>query len=130
MEYEIAHFGKSSTELYSFQTLKEKKVGKEIVERAKFCMEYNGDEQSAPETDELARYYYFPSYDRPSRTEVKINLVKCVIHGKRGSVWFRYSLRSFGNGICTHGSWNILTRCTIEKDDSGDWIVTNVNEPP
>ena len=129
--YEIAFFGKTYSELYSFQTQKEKKVGEEIVERARACMEYNGEEQLAPQSDNLACYYYFPYHDRPACTEIEINLVKCVIHGEEGSVWFRYSLERFDeNDKCIHGALDVLTRCTIEKADSGEWIVTNVSEPP
>lgn len=130
MDYRIDFFGKSYAELYSFQTSTEKKVGEEIVERAKTCMEYKGDEQSAPETDKLARYYYFPHYDRPERTDVEISLVKCVLHGEKGSVWFNYTLRRFNeNDESIGSSSDILTRCEIMKDNTGNWIVTSVSEP-
>ena len=118
-------------ELFSFQTLKEKSVGNEVVERARACMEYTGDEQSAPEMDELDRYYYFPTYRRPARTHVRIKLVKCVIKGEEGSVWFDYSFACYDeNDSLIQGSWDILTRCTIMKDESGDWLVTGVSEHP
>lgn len=131
MDYRIAFFGKTYAELYSFQTQAEKKVGEDIVAHAKACMEYKDDEQSAPEADKLARYYYFPHYERPARTDVDIQLVKCVVHGEKGSVWFNYSLEWFDeNDKRTQGAWNILTRCAIQKDASGDWVVTSVSEPP
>lgn len=131
MDYEKDYFGKTYSELYSLQSRKEKKVGEEIVERARSCMEYNGDEALAPETDKLSRFYYFPYFERPVRTEVDISLKKAVLHGESGSVWFRYSLEWFDeNGKIICDSADILTRCTIEKDDSGNWIVTSVNEPP
>jgi hypothetical protein len=129
MNYQMAYFGKSYFELYSFQSKKEKEIGNEIVERAKFCMEYTGDEEFAPETDELSRYYYFPYHDKPAKTEVDISLKKAVLNGEKGSVWFVYSLEWFDeNGDILNGSADILTRCEIEKDTSGEWIVTNVSE--
>lgn len=131
MDYRIAFFGKSYAELYSFQTPTEKKIGEEIVERARACMEYIGDEQSAPETDKLAKYYYFPYHDRPARTDVEISLVKCVLHGEKGSVWFNYTLKRLNeNDESIGSSADILTRCTIMKDEAGNWIVTSVSEPP
>jgi hypothetical protein len=131
MNYQMAYFGKSYFELYSFQNEKEKEIGNEIVERVKFCMEYTGDEDSAPQTDELSRYYYFPCYDKPAKTEVDISLKKAVLNGDKGSVWFVYTLHRFNeNGDSLGCANNILTKCKIEKDKSGEWIVTNVSEPP
>lgn len=131
MDYRISFFGKSYFELYSFQTLKEKKIGIEIAERAKSCMEYTGDEISAPESDELYRFYYFRHYDRPAYTNVQVELNKAVIHGNEGSIWFTYTLKWYDeNNNLIQSAGNILTRCKIKKDETGEWIVTHISEPP
>lgn len=131
MIYSFEHFGKDCSELYTFQSPKETKVGLDIVRRARACMEYTGDEQSAPPTDALSKYYYFPYYSKPAEAEVTADLVKCVIHGNEGSVWFYYSLaRRDYTGDLINGSWDVLTRCTIAKTESGEWTVTSVSEPP
>ncbi|MGN0634070.1 MAG: hypothetical protein ACI4JW_09415 [Oscillospiraceae bacterium] len=131
MNYRISYFGKDYYELYSIQTDKEKKIGEEIVDRARACMEYTGSEEDAPETDALSIYYYWDNYKKPSRTEVDISLRKAVIHRNKGSVWINYSLYRFDeNNESISGAHNILARCTIEKDDSGEWVVTSVHRPP
>lgn len=131
INYEISYFGEDYYELYSIQTFKEKKIGEEIVDRARACMEYTGSEEDAPETDALSIYYYWGNYKKPVRAEVDISLRKAVIKGNKGSVWIYYSLYRFDeNNESTYGTYSILARCTIEKDDSGEWVVTSVREPP
>ncbi|MCM1229134.1 MAG: hypothetical protein NC489_03285 [Ruminococcus flavefaciens] len=130
MDYRIAFFGKSYFELYSLQTSEEKKIGMEIAERAKSCMEYTGDEISAPVNDALYKYYYFRHYDKPVSTDVQVELNKAVIHSNEGSVWFTYTLEWYDeNNNIIQGAGNILTRCAIEKNENGEWVVTNVSEP-
>lgn len=130
MDYRIAFFGRSYFELYSFQTSKEKNIGIEIAERAKSCMEYTDNEVSAPVSDALYKYYYFRHYDKPSYTDVQVELNKAVIHGNEGSVWFTYTLHWYDeNNNLIQGAGNILTRCKIEKDENGEWIATSVSEP-
>lgn len=131
MDPDIDCFGMKYFEVYSFQTKKEKAIGEEIVGRAAACMEYVGDEEHAVETDKLSYFYYFPHYERPSDVYVNVTLVKCVAHGKKGSVWFRYSLEwRDEDGEYIFGAAGILTRCAIEKDDSGEWMVTEVRQHP
>ena len=76
INYEIGYFGKSYYELYSIQTPKEKKIGDEIAERAKSCMEYLGNEEDAPETDALSRFYNWGHSVRPIRAETEVSLKK------------------------------------------------------
>ena len=131
MNPDMDHFGIRYAEIYTFQTKKEKEIGEEIVGRTAACMEYTGDEELAEEKDKLSEFYYFPYYERPASVDVSVKPVKCVAHGKKGSVWFRYSLEwRDENGEIIHGACDILTRCAIEKDNSGDWWVTEVSRHP
>ena len=47
-----------------------------------------------------------------------------------GYIWVKYSSQAYDEtGEVTTGSWNILTKWELEKQD-GRWVVTNVNEAP
>lgn len=130
MDYRVAWFGLKYAELYSLQTSKEEEIGNEIAERAAACMEYTGDEALAPETDKLSRFYYFPHYKRPDHAIASVELKKAVIHGKHGSVWLSYTYYRFDeNNEDIDGRRDILARCTVKKDNSGEWTVTKVDEP-
>jgi len=133
MNYQLSYFGSDYYELYSIQTSNEMDIGREIVDRVKSCMEYTGNKEDAPETDAVSRYYNWEHFERSActRTEVDISLRKSVIHGDKGSVWINYSQAWFDeNDVRIYGAYDILARCTIEKDNSGKWLVTAIHEPP
>ena len=47
-----------------------------------------------------------------------------------GYMWVKYTSVAYDvDGEVTTGSWNILTKWELEKQD-GRWVVTNVNEAP
>ena len=96
MLFSLGHFGSERSELYTVQSPAETKLGLDIVGLAKKCMEYDGDEDSAPPAGALSKYYYFPAHRKPAETEVSVDLVKSVINGDEGSVWFYYSLAHRG----------------------------------
>ena len=130
-KYLSDYFGDKTWELYSFETLSEKQIGEEIASRALMCMQYTGDEEQAPDVGGLSHYYWFPYHERPDHIEAYVTLNKTIINGDNGIVWFTYTqvLYNADNGKIS-GSWHILTRCHIARDDSGEWIVIGTNEHP
>lgn len=130
MDYRIAHFGIKYAELYTFQTEKEREIGETIAARALACMEYKGNEESAEETDGLSYFYYFSYYERPAESYAKVQPVKCAVLGGKGSVWIKYSIRRYDEGgELIFGAQDILARCAIEKNSSGEWQVTDISLP-
>lgn len=122
------YFGEYYNELYSEQTPEEQTVGEEIVRRAKACLEYTGTEENAPEKDALSRYCRF-GYDK-ARAEADVSLKKAVIEGNSGSVWLVYTQALYDEkGECIMGSWDVLSRCGMERKN-GEWVVTDITEHP
>lgn len=60
----------------------------------------------------------------------KLWLVAAHFSKDTGYVWTQYSSEGYDSaGEITVGSWDILTKWELEKQD-GQWVVTNVNEAP
>ena len=60
----------------------------------------------------------------------KLWLVAARFSEDAGYVWAQYTSEAYdATGEVTSGSWKILTKWELEKQD-GQWIVTNVNEAP
>lgn len=60
----------------------------------------------------------------------KLWLVAARFSEDTGYVWAQYSSEAYDEtGEVTTGSWRILTKWELEKQD-GRWVVTNVNEAP
>lgn len=60
----------------------------------------------------------------------KLWLVAARLFEDTGYVWAQYSSDAYDEASeVTCGSWKILTKWELEKQD-GRWVVTNVNEAP
>ena len=60
----------------------------------------------------------------------RMRLVAAHFWDSKGYVWVRYSSEAYDkDGEISSGSWKILARWELEKQD-GQWIVKNVNEAP
>ena len=125
------HFGKLYDELSSDETSESIEIGNAIVKRVKSCMEYTGNKDSAYEKDALSKFYFSEVYPDTARSDVEIKLEKALTDGDKGSVWIRYTMELFDKkDELIYGVQNALARCAIEKDDKGEWIVTEVDEAP
>lgn len=124
-------FGEKTCELYTFQSISERMVGNQIVDDLYQVLVYTGDPDSAPDAGALNCHYYFIYYEDTVRVEAEVSLCKVCIRGEEGSVWLWYSIKRYDeNDNLTNGSSHILTRCSIERDTNGEWIVTGLSEHP
>ena len=124
-------FGDKISELYTFQSISERRVGYQIVDQFDEVLSYTGDPDDAPDRGALNRYYYFHSYKDTVRAIAHVYFNKAFINGDEGSVWLTYYIERFDeNDQLTFGGWAVLTRCSIERSSDGEWIVTRTSEHP
>ncbi|HAG12746.1 MAG TPA: hypothetical protein DCG49_02660 [Ruminococcus sp.] len=125
------NFSPYAKELLSFQTFAEEKIGKEIMQRAKTCMDYTGAAEHAPDAGALSRFYWFQYCKQPDSVDSSVRFHKTMIRGTSGGVWMTYSLQRYDeNGDLINDCQECLVRCEIRKDDSGFWNVTDIYEMP
>lgn len=66
-----------------------------------------------------------------SYTNHSLELWSAHLGENEGYLWVYYSVEAVdaaGNTVC--GSWNIPALWTVEKDDTGTWVVTHIKEHP
>ncbi|MBQ1546701.1 MAG: hypothetical protein IIZ59_04135 [Clostridia bacterium] len=99
------------------------------IDEAFSCVEYDSYEDAVPRFgEELA----WRTQHRPETVSEwhTLTVITGHISGDNAVLWIKYSDEGYDiDGNLTHGSWDILTRFTAEKQN-GEWVVTDSKEHP
>lgn len=99
------------------------------IDEAFSCVEYDSYEDAVPRFGEELAYRTQHRKETVSEWH-SLTLITGHVSGDNATLWVVYSDEGYDiDGNLTHGSWDILTRFTAEKQND-EWVVTGSNEHP
>lgn len=123
------YFGSQYEEILHMMSFQDKKQAHKIMEKVDDAFSFVGNEDMADSSyGELSRYCITKEDAVTERHDLK--LVTADFDENEGYLWFIYNQEALdSNNQTTSGSWDILVRTTLEKNNQG-WAVVDTKEHP